>query len=69
MRAWRGRGGERAGHATRMRPNEAVAGAITKWRRERSELAIVTERGGRMLGIVTLTDLLREVVGHLAVGE
>lgn len=61
--------GERAGPATTLRPHESLAGAITHLRRERHELAIVTERGGRMLGIVTLTDLLREVVGHLAVGE
>jgi len=26
-------------------------------------LAIVTDHGGRMLGIVTLTDLLEELVG------
>lgn len=61
--------GEQADPPTTLHPHASVADAITHLRRERRELAIVTERGGRMLGIVTLTDLLREVVGHLAVGE
>ncbi len=61
--------GELAHPPTTLRPHETVAGAIAHLRREGCELAVVTEHGGRMLGIVTLTDLLQEVVGDFAEGE
>lgn len=50
-------------------PHMSVAAAITKLQGARRAMAIVTDRGGRTLGIVTLGDLLREIVGELRLGE
>ena len=50
---------------TRLRPHDTVAAALSSMRRDRYALAVVTDQGGRMLGIVTLKDLLEEVVGEL----
>jgi len=49
-------------------PHETVATAITRLRRARRGMAVVTDRGGQMLGIVTLKDLISEVVGGLPDG-
>lgn len=46
-----------------IRPHITVAQAIRTLQELRRSLAIVTDQGGRMLGIVTLTDLLEELVG------
>jgi CBS domain containing-hemolysin-like protein len=46
-------------------PHETVAGAITRLRKEGRGMAIITDHGGRMLGMVTLNDLLQEIVGEL----
>jgi CBS domain containing-hemolysin-like protein len=49
-------------------PHEAVATAITRLQRAKRGMAVVTDRGGQMLGIVTLKDLISEVVGGLPDG-
>jgi len=46
-----------------LRPHATVATAIRSLQESRRDMAIVTDHGGRMLGIVTLTDLLEELVG------
>lgn len=58
--------GDRAERAELIRPHETVAGAIAGLQRNRQSMAIVTDHGGQMLGIITLKDLLREVVGDVA---
>jgi len=42
---------------------ETVIPAITRMRQERREAAVVTA-AGRMVGLVTLRDLLQEIVGE-----
>ncbi|UCC30316.1 MAG: DUF21 domain-containing protein [Phycisphaerales bacterium] len=49
-------------------PHETVGRAITRLKRAGRGMAVVTDHGGQMLGIVTLKDLLKEVVGELAAG-
>ena len=49
-------------------PHETVGKAITRLKRASRGMAVVTDHGGQMLGIVTLKDLLKEVVGELAAG-
>lgn len=49
-------------------PHETVAAGITRLQRAGRSMAIITGHGGQMLGLVTLKDLLREVIGELAVG-
>jgi CBS domain containing-hemolysin-like protein len=46
-------------------PHDTVAIAINRLQQDRQPLAVVTDRGGRMLGIVTFNDLLWEIVGEL----
>jgi CBS domain containing-hemolysin-like protein len=48
-----------------MRPDLPVATALGEFRRGRSHLAIVREPGGPLLGIVTLEDVLEEIVGEI----
>ena len=48
-----------------MRPDLEVAGALTEFRRGRSHMALVREPGGPLLGIVTLEDVLEEIVGEI----
>jgi CBS domain containing-hemolysin-like protein len=48
-----------------MRPELEVAGALTEFRRGRSHMAVVREPGGPLLGIVTLEDVLEEIVGEI----
>ena len=45
---------------------ETVALAIATLQRTGREMAIVTDRGGQMLGIVTLRDLIEAIVGEMA---
>lgn len=49
-------------------PHESVATAIAHLKQAGRSMAVVTDRGGQMLGVVTLKDLLGEVVGELADG-
>ncbi len=48
----------------RMSPNTTVAAAIAELRRGGSEMSLVVNAAGHMLGLVTLRDLLEEVVGE-----
>jgi CBS domain containing-hemolysin-like protein len=59
--------GGRLHPATAMSAHQTVAAAITHLQRAGRSMAIVTDHGGQMLGIVTLKDLLAEVVGEVAV--
>lgn len=61
---WR-RVGERAVPVLHLRPFETVANAMARMQRVQKEMAIVTGFGGGMLGMVTLRDLLDEVVGEM----
>lgn len=57
--------GERLAPALHLRPVDTVATAIAGMRAARREMAIVTDHGGNLSGIVTLRDLLEEVVGDV----
>ena len=46
-------------------PHETVASAITKMRQAGQSMAVVTDRSGRMLGLVTANGLLEEVVAEM----
>ncbi len=61
--------GDRVETAMQVSPHDMVPSAITRMRRAGCELAIVTDRAGQMLGVVTLRDLLAEVVGELGNGD
>jgi CBS domain containing-hemolysin-like protein len=49
-----------------LRPFETVANAMARMQRIQKEMAIVTGFGGGLLGMVTLRDLLDEVVGEIS---
>lgn len=55
---------ERMNAVTKLSPTTTAAAAISQMRRAGSEMAVVADGGGNMLGIVTLRDLLEEVVGE-----
>jgi putative hemolysin len=55
--------GERVEPVPSISPHRTVAVAIRSLQESRRGLAIVTDHGGRLLGIVTLTDLLEQLVG------
>lgn len=57
---------ERATPAIFVSPHQSVATTITELRRAGQDLAVVKDLAGRMLGIVTLSDSLAEIVGDLA---
>ena len=63
--SWR-RAGERVVPVLQLRPFETVANAMARMQRIQKEMAIVTGFGGGLLGIVTLRDLLDEVVGEIS---
>jgi CBS domain containing-hemolysin-like protein len=46
-------------------PDVSVRAALARFRRERQHLALVREAGGPLLGIVTLEDVLEEIVGEI----
>ncbi|MEN8159011.1 MAG: hemolysin family protein [Myxococcota bacterium] len=48
-----------------MPPNVSVRVALARFRRERRHLAIVREGSGPVLGVVTLEDVLEEIVGEI----
>ena len=57
--------GERACEVLSIRRGTSVADALWTLRQARQQLAEVTGREGRALGIVTVKDLLEEIVGEL----
>lgn len=46
-------------------PTEKVAEALVRMRRKRVTLAVVVDRGGAGIGIITLKDLVEEITGEL----
>lgn len=62
--AWK-RVGERVVPVLQLQPFETVANAMARMQRVQKEMAIVTGFGGGLLGMVTLRDLLDEVVGEI----
>ena len=46
-------------------PDLPVVDALRRFRRGRKHLAVVREKGGRMLGVCTLEDVLEEIVGEI----
>jgi len=66
--SWK-RVGERMFPALRIDPVNSVAVAINRMRAEKRELAIVTGPGDHLLGIVTLRDLLQELIGESSNGN
>jgi CBS domain containing-hemolysin-like protein len=48
-----------------VRPDLPVVDALRQFRRGRKHLAIVREKGGPMLGVCTLEDVLEEIVGEI----
>lgn len=56
--------GERLGPVTTLRPQETVASAIAHMKQGGGEFGVVCDHGGQMVGVVTLRDLLEEVVGE-----
>lgn len=49
----------------RLKPHDSVAAAIVRLQSARENLAIVEDRRGNLLGLVTLKDLLEELTGEL----
>ncbi len=50
-----------------LRRTTSVADALRKLRQERQQFAVVTDADGNALGIVTVKDLVEEIVGELQV--
>jgi CBS domain containing-hemolysin-like protein len=57
--------GDRLRPPLALSPHDTVAVGITRLQRAGRGMGIVTDRGGQLLGIVSLRDLLSEVVGVL----
>ena len=58
-------GAESARELLSVRRTASVADVLWTLRQARQQLAVVTDREGRALGIVTVKDLLEEIVGEL----
>jgi len=50
----------------RARPEESVMACLVRMQRARQPMAVVETEGGRAVGIVTIKDLVEEIVGELA---
>ena len=46
-------------------PGQPVARLLREFRREKRQMAVVRDRDGKFLGIVTLEDILEEIVGEI----
>jgi len=51
--------------AMEMRPDTLIGEALRQFRRGRRHMALVREPGGPVLGLVTLEDVLEEIVGEI----
>lgn len=51
--------------ALEVRPGISVSQALRRFRHGRSHMAIVREDGGPLLGVLTLEDVLEEIVGEI----
>jgi len=52
-------------HAAALPPDISMLEALRRFRRLRAHLAVVREPGGPVLGLVTLEDVLEEIVGEI----
>jgi len=60
--------GERLAAVTTLRPQQTVASAIAHMKQGGGEFGVVKDQAGQMVGVVTLRDLLEEVVGEFERG-
>jgi putative hemolysin len=51
--------------ATFLKPDERIADALRLFRRSRRPMALVRDQNGHVLGLLTLEDILEEIVGEL----
>ncbi|HTF35488.1 MAG TPA: hemolysin family protein [Myxococcota bacterium] len=51
--------------AIEMRPDTLIGEALRQFRRGRRHMAVVRDPGGPVLGVVTLEDVLEEIVGEI----
>jgi len=61
--------GERLGPVITLRSQETVASAIAHMKQGGAEFGVVSDHAGQMVGVVTLRDLLEEIVGEFGRGE
>ncbi len=54
------------GDVVRLPPDMTVSAALLRMRRGRAAMAVVSDSKGRAVGIVTIKDLVEEIVGELA---
>lgn len=57
--------GQQAAPILALRPADTVGSAIPQMQQGGHAMAVVTDRSGQMLGLVTIKDLLEELVGEL----
>jgi CBS domain containing-hemolysin-like protein len=48
-----------------VRPDQPISRLLGTFRREKRQMAVVQDESGRFLGIVTLEDILEEIVGEI----
>ena len=48
-----------------LKPDADVAAALDLFRRARRPMALVRDGGGKVLGLITLEDVLEEIVGEI----
>jgi CBS domain containing-hemolysin-like protein len=51
--------------ATYLDPDEGISKALRLFRKSRRPMAVVRDKDGRVLGLITLEDILEEIVGEL----